>query len=97
AVATCSSRTTPPAKRSSSLISIHLMTVLDDLTALSDEELRARVDEWLEATLPAGWLAAMEAGDDERLRALRTQLDCAEFRVRIGEAGRATPAWLREY
>ena len=73
------------------------MTVLDDLTALSDEELRARVDEWLEATLPAGWLDAIEAGDDERLRALRKQLDYAEFRVRIGEAGWATPTWPREY
>ena len=73
------------------------MTVVDDLTALSDEELRSRVDEWLVENLPAGWLDAIEAGDDERLRALRKQLDYAEFRVRIGEAGWATPTWPREY
>src|SRR5207248_10444990 len=91
------SRTTPPARRSSSLSSIESMTVLEDLTTLSDDELRARVDEWLVETLPSGWLDAIQAGDAERLRALRKQLDYAQFRVRIGEAGWATPTWPREY
>jgi alkylation response protein AidB-like acyl-CoA dehydrogenase len=65
-----------------------------DVTA---EHLRAETRAWLEANLPPGWIEAADAGDDEKVNALREGLDYAEWCVRLGEAGYATPTWPKEY
>src|SRR5262249_41868233 len=52
---------------------------------------------WLCENLPPGWMEAVDAGDDEKVAALRGQLDYSEWCVRLGEAGYATPTWPKEY
>ena len=42
-------------------------------------------------------MEAVDAGDDEKVSALRRDLDYAEWCVRFGEAGYATPTWPDEY
>ena len=65
-----------------------------DVTA---EHLREQTLTWLGDNLPAGWMEAVDAGDDEKVAALRRELDYAEWCVRLGEAGYATPTWPKEY
>jgi alkylation response protein AidB-like acyl-CoA dehydrogenase len=65
-----------------------------DVTA---EQLREQTLTWLRDNLPAGWMEAVDAGDDEKVAALRRQLDYSEWCVRLGEAGYATPTWPKEY
>src|SRR5256886_4819206 len=64
-----------------------------DVTA---EHLREQTLTWLGDNLPAGWMEAVDAGDDEKVSALRRELDYAEWCVRFGEAGYATPTWPEE-
>ena len=52
---------------------------------------------WLREHLPAGWMEAVDAGDARRSRALRGRLDYADWCIRFGEAGYATPTWPAEY
>jgi alkylation response protein AidB-like acyl-CoA dehydrogenase len=73
------------------------MTVTGDLATLTDDELRQRVVDWLRENLPPGWVAAVEAGEAERLREVRGQVDYNDWCARLGEAGWATPTWPREY
>jgi alkylation response protein AidB-like acyl-CoA dehydrogenase len=61
------------------------------------EQLREQTLAWLRDNLPAGWMEAVDAGDDEKVAALRRQLDYSEWCVRLGEAGYATPTWPEEY
>ncbi|HEX7522406.1 MAG TPA: acyl-CoA dehydrogenase family protein [Acidimicrobiia bacterium] len=68
-----------------------------DVAELSAEQLRAQTLAWLEEQLPAGWLSAIDAGDEEQAWALRKQVDYADWCVRLGEAGYATPTWPKEY
>jgi alkylation response protein AidB-like acyl-CoA dehydrogenase len=70
------------------------MTATQELTT---EQLRDQTVGWLHDNLPSGWLEAVDAGDDERLAALRKQLDYSAWCVRLGEAGYATPTWPAEY
>jgi alkylation response protein AidB-like acyl-CoA dehydrogenase len=65
-----------------------------DVTA---EQLREQTLTWLRDKLPAGWMEAVDAGDDEKVAALRRQLDYSEWCVALGEAGYATPTWPKEY
>jgi alkylation response protein AidB-like acyl-CoA dehydrogenase len=72
-----------------------LMTV--DTPARTAEQLRDRTLAWLRENLPPGWIEAVDAGDHERLSALRRALDYAGWCKRLGEAGYATPTWPVEY
>src|SRR5262245_3036010 len=70
------------------------MTVATDLTP---EVLREQTRNWLKENLPAGWMDAVDAGDDEGVSKLRKDLDYADWCKRMGEAGYATPTWPAEY
>jgi alkylation response protein AidB-like acyl-CoA dehydrogenase len=61
------------------------------------EQLREQTLMWLRANLPPGWMEAVDAGDDEKVAALRRQLDYSDWCVALGEAGYATPTWPKEY
>jgi alkylation response protein AidB-like acyl-CoA dehydrogenase len=61
------------------------------------KELREQTLAWLRDNLPPGWIEAVDAGDDEKVAALRRDLDYAEWCIRLGEAGYATPTWPKEY
>ena len=52
-----------------------MSTDLSDLTA---DELRDRTREWLADHLPAGWMEAIDDGDNDRWSALRRGLDYGE-------------------
>jgi len=71
-----------------------MATNVADLTA---ERLQAQTLEWLRENLPGGWMEAVEAGDLDRIAVLRRGLDYAEWCIRFGEAGYATPTWPAEY
>jgi alkylation response protein AidB-like acyl-CoA dehydrogenase len=58
---------------------------------------RAQLRTWLGENLPAGWLEAVDAGDEDAFRAARTQLDERAFLATIGAAGWAQPAWPGPY
>jgi alkylation response protein AidB-like acyl-CoA dehydrogenase len=64
---------------------------------MSDDELRAEVESWLRANLPAAWVEAVDAGDDGGIAAARADLDYDDWCARLGEAGWATPTWPKEY
>jgi alkylation response protein AidB-like acyl-CoA dehydrogenase len=68
-----------------------------DAAELSAEQLREQTLDWLRENLPPGWVEAVDEGDDERVAALRRELDYDEWCVRFGEAGYATPTWPAEY
>jgi alkylation response protein AidB-like acyl-CoA dehydrogenase len=68
-----------------------------DTTQRTDASLREQTLEFLRAALPAGWIEAVDAGDEERLATLRHSLDYRDWCRRLGEAGYATPTWPAEY
>jgi alkylation response protein AidB-like acyl-CoA dehydrogenase len=68
-----------------------------EATDVTAEQLREQTLTWLRDNLPAGWMDAVDAGDDDKVAALRRQLDYSDWCVRLGEAGYATPTWPREY
>jgi alkylation response protein AidB-like acyl-CoA dehydrogenase len=68
-----------------------------DAPATTSEDLREQTLAWLRGNLPPGWMDAVDAGDDEKVVALRRDLDYSEWCVRLGEAGYATPTWPKEY
>ena len=64
---------------------------------MTSEQLREQTLDWLRENLPAGWIEAVDANDDEALDALRCSLHVEDWLVRFGEAGYATPTWPAEY
>ncbi|HEV2993865.1 MAG TPA: acyl-CoA dehydrogenase family protein [Acidimicrobiia bacterium] len=68
-----------------------------DTSQLADAQLREQTLEFLREQLPAGWMDAIDAGDEERYAALRRSLDYRDWCRRLGEAGYATPTWPAEY
>ncbi len=68
-----------------------------DAPELSAEHLREQTLEWLHENLPAGWIEAIDSGDDGAWSKLRNRLDYAEWCKRLGESGYATPTWPAEY
>jgi alkylation response protein AidB-like acyl-CoA dehydrogenase len=68
-----------------------------DVREISPEELRDQTLGWLREQLPAGWIDAVDTGDDDAFAAARTGLEYSEWCVRFGEAGYATPTWPSEY
>ena len=57
----------------------------------------AEIEEWLRANLPAGWMEAVDAGDEAAFGRLRSTLDDAAFLRLIGRSGWAQPAWPAPY
>jgi alkylation response protein AidB-like acyl-CoA dehydrogenase len=68
-----------------------------DTHARSGEALRDMTLAWLREQLPEGWIEAVDAGDAESVAALRRGIDYADWCVRFGESGFATPTWPEEY
>jgi len=66
-------------------------------TEMTPEVLREQTRAWLKENLPAGWMDAVDAGDDEGVAKLRKKLDYSDWCKRMGEAGYATPTWPAEY
>jgi alkylation response protein AidB-like acyl-CoA dehydrogenase len=64
---------------------------------LTGEQLREQTLAWLLENLPAGWMEAIDAGDDAAWTALRRGLDYGAWCKLMGEAGYATPTWPAEY
>ena len=73
------------------------MSVITDPATMSDAELRDSIVSWLRDNLPAEWVAAVDAGDPERLAAARKLVSYGQWCALLGEAGWATPTWPREY
>jgi alkylation response protein AidB-like acyl-CoA dehydrogenase len=73
------------------------MAVTEAPASLTDEQLRARVVEWLHENLPPVWVEAVEQDDAEKLRQARELVDYDDWCARMGEAGWATPTWPAEY
>ncbi|MFC0533399.1 acyl-CoA dehydrogenase family protein [Phytohabitans kaempferiae] len=67
------------------------------LAAESLGDLRRAVRDWLEAELPAAWVAAVHAGEQERLRAARAGLDEARWWAAMAACGLAVPTWPVAY
>ncbi|MSO36677.1 MAG: acyl-CoA dehydrogenase [Acidimicrobiia bacterium] len=63
----------------------------------SPEQLRDQTLAWLNEQLPPGWLEATDSGDADGVATLRATLDYADWCVRFGTAGYATPTWPSEY
>ncbi len=60
---------------------------------MSTVDHRAEVRTWLEEHLPAAWVAAVEADDDDALRAAQQGFDTRAFLREIGKSGWAQPTW----
>src|SRR5438477_1493421 len=73
------------------------MAVVEAPASLTDEQLRARVVEWLHENLPPLWVEAIEQNDPDKLRQARELVDYDDWRARLGGAGWATPTWPAEY
>lgn len=63
----------------------------------SVDALRELARDWLAEQLPAGWMDAVDRGDEEAVAVLRAGLDYDDWCIRLGEAGFATPTWPAEY
>jgi alkylation response protein AidB-like acyl-CoA dehydrogenase len=64
---------------------------------LTGEQLREQTLAWLHEKLPAGWMEAIDSGDDAAWTALRAGLDYSAWCKVMGEDGYATPTWPAEY
>jgi alkylation response protein AidB-like acyl-CoA dehydrogenase len=73
------------------------MAVTEAPASLTDEQLRARVVEWLRETLPPLWVEAITEDDRDKFRQARELVDFNEWCALLGEAGWATPTWPVEY
>ncbi|MBK5289843.1 MAG: acyl-CoA dehydrogenase family protein, partial [Acidimicrobiia bacterium] len=63
----------------------------------SPDALREFATAWLAEQLPAGWIEAIDRGDDAAITELRSRIDYDDWCIRLGEAGLATPTWPAEY
>jgi alkylation response protein AidB-like acyl-CoA dehydrogenase len=66
-------------------------------TDVTPAKLRDEVRAWLHDNLPAGWMEAIDSGDEAAFAAARAQLDYNDWCARLGEVGYATPTWPAEY
>ena len=60
-------------------------------------EFRDTFRSWLAEVLPAGWMSALEAGDDAAFEEARSGFDPFQWMRTIGASGYAAPLWPREY
>ena len=68
-----------------------------DAQELTAEAMREQTLGWLRENLPAGWIEAVDGGDDDTWRSLRIGLDYDDWCKRFGESGYAMPSWPKEY
>src|SRR5436309_2314319 len=73
------------------------MTVTEASEAPADAATRRKVVEWLRANLPTAWVEAIDEGDERKLSEARRSVNFAEWCIKLGKAGWATPTWPREY
>jgi alkylation response protein AidB-like acyl-CoA dehydrogenase len=73
------------------------MTVVQESAAATLEEIREEVVAWLRDNLPPQWVAAIDEGDDDKLREARKLVNYNDWCARLGEAGWATPTWPAEF
>jgi len=52
---------------------------------------------WLGQALPAGWVQAVDADDDDALAAIRASWDLGSWQRTIGGSGYGAPLWPKEY
>src|SRR6476469_1379602 len=52
---------------------------------------------WLREVLPAAWVDAVEADDDQRLASARVGFDVERWQRTIGASGYGAPLWPTEY
>jgi alkylation response protein AidB-like acyl-CoA dehydrogenase len=67
------------------------------LAELGTDELQTTTRAWLAEHLPAGWMEAVDGGDNALVADLRAGLDYAAWCLRMGRDGYATPTWPAEY
>ena len=60
-------------------------------------EFRSEMRSWLRTVLPAGWMEALESGDDEAFGRARGNFDPFKWMRTIGASGYAAPMWPAEY
>ncbi len=58
---------------------------------------RAEFKAWLAGKLPAGWMEAVDGGDDEAFAEARKDWNVMDWTRTIGESGYAAPLWPSEY
>lgn len=58
---------------------------------------RAEFKSWLGEVLPAGWIEALESGDDKAFARVRSGWNFLEWMGVIGRTGYAAPLWPKEY
>ena len=58
---------------------------------------RAGFRDWVAGVLPAGWIEAIEQGDDEKFATAREGFNPFEWTGVIGRTGYAAPLWPTEY
>src|SRR5207253_6761582 len=63
---------------------------------------RSDVRGWLHRTLVPGWMEAIDAGDEDSYRTVRTSAEASGWNVlawmrTIGESGYGAPLWPKEY
>ncbi len=68
-----------------------------DTSQPTDLQLQEQTLGFLRDALPAGWIEAIDEGDDARWQQLRDGLNYRDWCRRLGEAGYATPTWPAEY
>jgi alkylation response protein AidB-like acyl-CoA dehydrogenase len=68
-----------------------------DTSQPTDLALREQTLAFLREELPAGWIEAVDRGDEARWQQLRDGLNYRDWCRRLGEAGYATPTWPAEY
>jgi alkylation response protein AidB-like acyl-CoA dehydrogenase len=65
--------------------------------SMTELDVRTEFLSWLKEHLPAGWIEAVDAGDDAALAKARQGFDGQKFLEEIGKAGWAQPTWPKEY
>jgi alkylation response protein AidB-like acyl-CoA dehydrogenase len=67
------------------------------MSIAEQQDVRTEFLSWLQEHLPAGWIEAVDNGDDAALAKARTGFDSQKFLEEIGVAGWAQPTWPKEY
>ena len=60
-------------------------------------EFRKEFLAWVTKNIPAGWIEALEAGDEEKFATAYSEFNVMEWNSVIGGAGYAAPLWPKEY
>jgi alkylation response protein AidB-like acyl-CoA dehydrogenase len=58
---------------------------------------RQEFRDWLRGHLPAGWMEAVDTGDEDAYQQARLSWNLLDWHLMLGEAGYAAPLWPKEY